>query len=121
MCLRCRCPSGMRKSRHSRRIVPTRRSQTAGQPYFMCSLILGGQAYQRLTVFFDNTGGKYTGMGVLTSQVCTFSCNNADSLRVTVQDLSGNVVSQKIISQKKGVLYWMNLGVDFPETNGRIG
>jgi hypothetical protein len=97
------------------------RKQTLGQPDFMCSMILGGQAYRRLTVFFDNTGGKYTGMGILTSEVCTFSCNNADSLRVTVQDLSGNVVSQKTINQKKGVLYWMNLGADFPETNGRIG
>ena len=30
-------------------------------------------------------------------------------------------MSLKTISQKKGVLYWMNLGADFPETNGRIG
>jgi hypothetical protein len=60
-------------------------------------------------------------MGILTSQVCSFSCDTADSLRVSVRDLSGNLISQKTITQKKGVLYWMNLGVDFPETNGRIG
>jgi hypothetical protein len=97
------------------------RKQTAGLPDFMCSLVLGSQAYTRLSVFFDNTGGNYTGMGVLTSDVCNFSCDTADSLRVTVQDLSGRTISQKTITQKKSVLYWMNLGVDFPETNGRIG
>ena len=77
------------------------RKQTAGLPDFMCSLILGSQADTRLSVFFDNTGGNYTGMGILTSQVCLFSCDVADSLRVSVRDLSGNVVSQKTISQKK--------------------
>ena len=97
------------------------RKQTTGLPDFMCSLLLGSQAFSRLTVFFDNTGGKYTGMGVLTSEVCIFSCDAPDSLRVTVRDLSGRVISQKTISQKKGVLYWMNLGVDFPETNGMTG
>ncbi len=97
------------------------RKQTAGLPDFMCSLILGSQAYSRLSVFFDNTGGNYTGMGVLTSDICNFSCDTPDSLRVTVTDISGNKISQKTISQKKGVLYWMNLGVDFPETNGKMG
>ena len=97
------------------------RKQTVGQPDFMCSHVLGGQAYTRLTVFFDNTGGRYTGMGILTSQTCSFSCDTPDSLRVSIFDLAGNVVSQKTINQKKGVLYWMSLGIDFPETNGRIG
>lgn len=87
----------------------------------MCSLVLGEQAFNRLTVFFDNTGGKYTGMGILTSEICTFDCDTPVSLSVTVQDLPGNVISHKTISQKQGVLYWMNLGVDFPETNGVIG
>lgn len=40
---------------------------------------------------------------------------------VTVRDLAGNTISQKTINQKPGVLYWMNLGVDFPETVGRLG
>ena len=97
------------------------RKQTADLPDFMCSLVLGSQAFTRLSVFFDNTGGNYTGMGVLTSRLCSFSGDVADSLRVSIRDLSGNVVSQKTISQKKGVLYWMNLGVDFPETNGMMG
>jgi hypothetical protein len=97
------------------------RKQTVGRPDLMCSLVLGGQAYTRLSVFFDNTGGNYTGMGILTSQICTFSCDAPDPIRITVQDLSGNRISQKTITQKKGVLYWMNLGVDFPETNGRTG
>ena len=53
--------------------------------------------------------------------MCTFSCDTAVQLRVTVQNLSGKTISQKTISQKQGVLYWMNLGVDFPETNGIMG
>ena len=87
----------------------------------MCSHVLGSQGYSRLTVFFDNSGGKYTGMGVLTSQTCLVFCTTPDQLRVTVYDLSGKVLSQKTITQLKGNLYWMNLGVDFPATNGVMG
>ena len=100
------------------------RKQTPGLPDFMCSMALGNQALKRLTVFFDNTGGRYTGMGILTTSifgVCLSSCNTAYPLRVTVQDLSGRIISQKIISEPEGVLYWMNLGADFPETNGIQG
>jgi hypothetical protein len=97
------------------------RKQTAGLPDFMCSMVLGYTAYRQLTVFFDNTNGNTTGMGILTSDVCSFNCNVADSLRVTVSDPSGNILSQKTISQKKGVLYWMNLAVDFPATAGKMG
>lgn len=97
------------------------RKQTAGLPDFMCSLVLGSQAFARLSVFFDNTNGNSTGMGIITSQICNFSCDTADSLRVTVQDLSGNTISQKTITQKKGTLYWMNLAADFPATAGKMG
>ena len=97
------------------------RKQRPGLPDFMSSMVLGGQANQSLTVFFDNTGGRTTGMGILTSQVCTFLCGTPILLQVTVQDLSGNVVSRKTINQLQGVLYWMDLGTDFPETNGRTG
>ena len=45
------------------------RKQTAGLPDLMCSVLLGFQSYTKMTVFFDNTGGNYTGMGVLTSGV----------------------------------------------------
>lgn len=96
------------------------RKQNPGSPDFMCSQVLGFSGFERMTVYFDNTEGKYTGMGVLTSDVCTFSCT-ADALRVTVRDLAGNTISQKTLTQKPGVLYWMNLGVDFPETVGRVG
>jgi hypothetical protein len=40
---------------------------------------------------------------------------------VTVKTLDGTVISQRIISLGQGALYWMNLGVDFPETVGRVG
>jgi hypothetical protein len=97
------------------------RKQRPGLPDFMSSMVLGGQAFQTLTVFFDNTEGRTTGMGILTSQVCTFSCDTPIPLQVTVQGLSGNIVSQKTINQLPGVLYWMDLGTDFPETVGRMG
>jgi len=96
------------------------RKQNAGSPDFMCSHVLGDDGFERMAVYFDNTEGKYTGMGILTSDVCAFSCT-ADLLRVTVRDLAGNTITQKTISQKPGILYWMNLGVDFPETVGRTG
>jgi len=96
------------------------RKQTAGLPDFICSMVLGGQSGSKLSVFFDNTGGKYTGMGILSSEICSFSCDPVN-LRVTVQDFSGNTISQKTITQQQGALYWMNLGADFPETVGRSG
>ncbi len=30
-------------------------------------------------------------------------------------------MNQKTINQLPGVLYWMDLGTDFPETKGRMG
>lgn len=95
------------------------RKQSPGLPDFMCSMVLGMTAFTRMTAFFDNTGGNYTGMGILSSQKCIVNCT--DLLRVTVFDLSGNVLSQKTISQSKGSLYWMNLAIDFPATANRMG
>ncbi len=98
------------------------RKQTPDRPDLMTSMILGDRAFDRMTVFFDNTNGNYTGMGILTSELCSSSfCSEGEMLKVTIRDLSGVVISQKTITQKYGVLYWMNLGVDFPETNGRAG
>lgn len=97
------------------------RKQRPGLPDFMSSMALGGQAFSKLTVFFDNTQGRSTGMGVLTSQVCSFDCSTPIPLQVTVTNLSGAVISQKTINQLPGVLYWMDLGTDFPETNRRTG
>ncbi len=98
------------------------RKQADGRPDLMTSMILGDRAFSRTTTFFDNTGGNYTGMGILTSELCTLSsCQNGDALRVTIRDLAGTIIGQKQITQKRGTLYWMNLGVDFPETNGKTG
>jgi hypothetical protein len=63
-------------------------------------------------------------MGILTPNLfCSVSCATlgAADLRVTVRDLAGNTISQKTINQKPGILYWMNLGVDYPETAGQAG
>ncbi len=95
------------------------RKSTPGLPDFMCSMILSGQGYEKLTTFFDNTNGNYTGMGIITSDDSPRS--GTVNLRVTVRDISGSVVTQKTITQKHQTLYWMNLGADFPETNGRSG
>ena len=66
-------------------------------------------------------GGRYTGMGVLIPELPFSSSQAPVNLRVTVRDLAGNAISQKVITQKLGTFYWMNLGIDFPETNGREG
>jgi hypothetical protein len=97
------------------------RKQTAGFQDFMCSMVLGGQGFKKLSVFFDNTGGNSTGMGVLTSQICTFGPCQPVQLKVTVTALDGTVISQRMISQNLGVLYWMDLATDFPETAGTTG
>jgi hypothetical protein len=97
------------------------RKQTPGLPDFMCSMVLGSLAYNSLSVFFDNTGGNYTGMGVLTSQVCSFPPCSPVQLQVTVERLDGTIISQRTINQNLATLYWMNLATDFPETAGIVG
>jgi hypothetical protein len=77
--------------------------------------------FEKLSSFFDNTGGNYTGMGILSSDLCSFSPCQPSQLKVTVKGLDGSVISQRTITQNRGALYWMNLGVDFPETAGKIG
>ena len=96
------------------------RKQTPGLPDFMASMVLGSQTYEKLSVFFDNTGGNSTGMGVLTSKICSSFCSPLQ-LRVVVTGLDNAVISQRTISQSPGTLYWMNLAVDFPETAGITG
>lgn len=99
------------------------RKSAEGRPDFMTSHVLGFRGFESTTTFFDNTNGNYTGMAILTSELCNYSfCQDeTNELIVTVRDLDGNVITQKTITQAFGTLYWMNLGVDFPETNGRIG
>jgi hypothetical protein len=97
------------------------RKQTPGRPDFMCSMALGSTSFTSTSVFFDNTEGRYTGMGILSSETCSFGCDTPVQLKVTVKTLDGLIISTKIIDQKKGVLYWMNLAVDFPETVNRVG
>ncbi len=98
------------------------RKQSPGRPDLMTSMVLGDEGYESMSVHFDNTNGNYTGLGILTPYICTFSfCQGDEQYVVTVLDLNGGVVSKKTILQKRGRLYWMNLGVDFPETNGIAG
>lgn len=99
------------------------RKSAEGRPDFMTSHVLGKQGFRSTTTFFDNTSGNYTGMAILTSETCNYSfCQDeTNELIVTVSDLDGNVITRKTITQGYGMLYWMNLGLDFPETNGRIG
>jgi hypothetical protein len=98
------------------------RKQTAGLPDFMCSMPFGAVALHKLTTFFDNTGTNYTGMGIVAQDNCaSVPCTGSVNLRVTVRDDSGFIVSQKIVSQKQGTLHWMNLGTEYPETNGIAG
>ena len=93
------------------------RKSTAGLPDFMCSMVFGMKAYHRMSVLFDNTDGNYTGMGIILSDDTT---GTAD-VRVTIRDISGVVISQKVITRTQKTLYWMNLASDFPESNNRIG
>jgi hypothetical protein len=88
----------------------------------MTSMVLGSQGFESFVVHFDNTNGNYTGLGILTSSLCGYSfCQSDEPYTVTVLDFSGAVISKKTIQQKEGRLYWMNLGTDFPETNGMAG
>jgi hypothetical protein len=86
-------------------------------------MILGMTAFRKLSVFFDNTDGRYTGMGILTSDVCEYSfCKDKlYPLKVTITALDGTMISQRTIQQKDGTLYWMNLAQDFPEAAGKRG
>jgi len=95
------------------------RKQTAGLPDFMCSMVLGGLGFAKMSAFFDNTGGNYTGMGILSGEIC--SACQPTQFKVTVKGLDGSTISQRTITQNLGALYWMNLAADFPETAGRMG
>lgn len=98
------------------------RKQSEGRADLMTSMLLGDQGYEYFSVHFDNTNGNFTGLGILTSDLCTQSyCQGDEKYTVTITDLNGNVISKKTILQKSGRLYWMNLGTDFPETNGKAG
>jgi len=98
------------------------RKSTPGLPDFMCSMVFGGLGFQQLSTFFDNTSGNITAMGIVTSIQCgVLSCADTVPLVVTVRDISGAVVSQKIVNQKLGTLNWINLGNDYPETIGKLG
>lgn len=97
------------------------RKQTVGSPDFMCSHILAAHGFDRVSLFFDNTGGKYTGTGIVLSSLCNLSSCSPEPLQVTVKDLNGGTIAKRIITQKRGALYWMSLGADFPETANRTG
>lgn len=98
------------------------RRQADGRPDFMTSVILSDRSGSWTSTYFDNTNGNYTGMAIVTPDFCQFSfCQGDESYTVKITALDGTVLSTKAVLQKRGRLYWMNLGVDFPETNGRAG
>jgi hypothetical protein len=93
------------------------RKQSPGRADLMTSMVLGDRAFDEFSVHFDNTGGNYTGLGIVTSTTCTTSsssCQTDELYIVTVKDLNGVVISTKNFYQKRGRLNWMNLGDAFP-------
>lgn len=100
------------------------RKQSPGRADLMTSMVLGDRGFDEFSVHFDNTGGNYTGLGIVSSTACTTlssSCQTDELYIVTIKDLNGAVISTKNLFQKRGRLNWMNLGDSFPETNGRAG
>ena len=91
------------------------------QPDVMSSMILGDQAYSKLTIFFDNSGEtNYTELGLLLSSVSSYTTTPVTML-VTIRDIDGVTLVQRVVEQKRGTMKWMNLVSEFPETVGKSG
>ncbi len=100
----------------------TFRKQSEGRADLMTSLPLGAEATDSMSVFFDNTGGNYTGFGIVTPYLCfSTDCSVQRDLQVTIRRLDGSTMGEHIVRQAPNRLSWVNLGVQFPETVGSVG
>ncbi|MBK9166592.1 MAG: hypothetical protein IPM24_03915 [Bryobacterales bacterium] len=99
------------------------RKQTEGRPDLMASVSLDDKAFRVAHIPFDNIDGKYTGLGVLNTRSCLRECtpNDRGAFRYTFRDEAGVPFETRDVAQQNFTLSWVNLGAEFPSTNGRRG
>ena len=97
------------------------RKKTAGRPDLMTSVVAGHGSFDKVHIFFDNSDGKFPGVGILLARdVCFGECEDVQ-VRLTFKDLGGNSFGQFTKTYRQRTLNWFSLVADFPETVGRIG
>ena len=96
------------------------RKRQEARPDLMTSVVLSRSAYDRMSLYFDNTDGKYAGVGILHSDLCSW-CGDKPEFRIRITDLSGNQIAETTRALDYGELWWLSLVYDFPETIGKRG
>ncbi len=96
------------------------RRQEANRPDLMTSLPIDDASLRSVHIMFDNRGGKYAGVGILTTGPCySFSCETVMDL--VFRDEMGNVLLQQQRTQRNGTLWWFSLSAEFPQVAGILG
>ena len=96
------------------------RRQEASRPDFMTSLVIGEDSFRAVHLMFDNRGGKFAGVGILTTGSCfSFSCETVMDL--VFRDEQGNVILQDRRTQRNRTLWWFSLSAEYPQLVGMLG
>jgi len=96
------------------------RRQEANRPDLMTSFPIGEDSFESVQIMFDNRGGKFAGVGILTTGFCfSFSCETV--MDVILRDANGNVIVQERRTQQNGTLWWFSLSVEYPQVRGMVG
>ena len=96
------------------------RRQETNRPDFMTSMAIEEDSFRSVHLLFDNRGGKFAGVGILTTRSCfSFSCETVMDL--TFRDEFGNVIVQDRKTQRNGTLWWFSLSVEYPQVIGKVG
>ena len=97
------------------------RKKTAGRLDLMTSVVAGHGSFVKVHILFDNSDGKFPGVGILLARdVCIRECEDVQ-VRLTFKDVRGNVFRQDTKTYRQRTLNRFSLVADFPETIGRIG
>jgi hypothetical protein len=96
------------------------RRQEANRPDLMTSLPIGENSLRAVHLIFDNRGGKFAGVGILTKALCfSFSCETVMDL--VFRDVEGKVILEARRTQRNRTLSWLNLTAEYPQVGGLLG
>ena len=96
------------------------RKQQADRPDLMTSVPFAADM-DRSTVYFDNRGWKYAGVGIVNTSPRYAWGPETTPISVTIRDLKGNEILHATRDVPKMGFDWFSLVLDYPETIGRAG
>ena len=97
------------------------RKQVAGRPDLTTSIPLAGLATDWLTIPFDNTDGKYPGVGVAPLQFTAGAEGSPLVYAMYIRTIDGSVDRMTSRQAPLGGLDWFSLVHEYPETAGKAG